>query len=300
MYIGIDIGSISAKIAVTDRQGSLQYSDYRYHRGDPAGCLEALFARAREHGQGFFASLCTTGSGRTYAGALAGADMIRNEITATWRAAWHLMPGARTVMEIGGQDSKLIVLENGEIRDFRLNSVCAAGTGSFIEQQSSRLGLSPVELSAHALRAVRPARFTGRCTVFVETEMINLQQRGFGVEAIAAGLFDAVAENYLNDLSPGMKIEPPVLFCGGVSQIEAVTNAFSRRLGMEITVPPANTIMAALGAALLAFDEHPPGTGAAMREIQSSIAGPVLPAPDSCSGTDCLECGACLIKKPSR
>jgi len=300
MYVGIDIGSISAKIAVADRGGLLQYADYRYHRGDPAGCLAALLARARENGHHTLAALCTTGSGRTYAGSLTGADMVRNEITATWRAAIQVMPGARTVIEIGGQDSKLIVLENGEIRDFRLNSVCAAGTGSFIEQQSARLGLSPARLSDRALGAVRSARFTGRCTVFVETEMINLQQRGFGLEAIAAGLFDAVAENYLNDLSPGMKIEPPVLFCGGVSQVGAVRLAFSRRLGMEITVPPSNTVMAALGAALLALDQHPPGTGGPARELPAAITGPVLPVPDSCARTDCLECGACLMKKPSR
>ncbi|TAL38700.1 MAG: 2-hydroxyglutaryl-CoA dehydratase [Spirochaetes bacterium] len=301
MFVGIDIGSISAKMAVAGARGDILYADYRFHRGNPAACLSDMLARARESGHRSCRALCTTGSGRTYAGALLDADIVRNEITATWIAAARVEPAVRTIIEIGGQDSKLITLENGGIRDFRLNSVCAAGTGSFIEQQSARLGLTPDGLSDRAMGArENPARFTGRCTVFVETEMINLQQRGYGVESIAAGLFDAVVENYLNDLSPGVRIAPPVLFCGGVSQLEAVKRAFEARLSLEVRVPPANTIMAAYGAALLASEwsgiETPgPGRGLSVRIDQEGI-----PRPESCTRTDCLECGNCMPGKSDR
>jgi predicted CoA-substrate-specific enzyme activase len=301
MFIGIDIGSISAKMAVADTRGDVLYADYRCHRGNPAACLSDMIAAARENGYRSSSALCTTGSGRTYAGELLGADIIRNEITATWIAAARVEPAVRTIIEIGGQDSKLIILENGVIRDFRLNSVCAAGTGSFIEQQSARLGLTPAGLSDRALGARgNPARFTGRCTVFVETEMINLQQRGYSVESIAAGLFDAVVENYLNDLSPAVRITPPVLFCGGVSQLEAVKRAFEARLSLDILVPPANTIMAAYGAALLASEANQNGLSLPERELAVRIDQARIPRPESCSRTDCLECGNCVPGKSIR
>lgn len=293
MYAGIDIGSISAKLVISGEDGSILHSEYRYHRGDPADTVGRLCMSARNAGFSRYRALCVTGSGRNYIAECLDADLVKNEITATWEAVRVLLPEANTIIEIGGQDSKLISLENGEISDFRLNSVCAAGTGSFIEQQSHRLGVTPMELSALAMRAERPARFTGRCTVFVETEMINLQQRGWGVESIAAGLFEAVCENYLNDLGAGIGIAGPVLFCGGVSQMEALRLAFARRLEMEVIVPFANRITAAYGAALLASHTaraHPE------RELPSKITPPGRPF-GACAGGDCLTCGLCYAKR---
>ncbi|MBP7604878.1 MAG: 2-hydroxyglutaryl-CoA dehydratase [Spirochaetes bacterium] len=295
MYAGIDIGSISAKMVISGEDGSILHSDYLYHRGEPAGTVGRLCRAARKAGFSRYRALCVTGSGRNYIGECLDADLVKNEITATWEAARVLLPEANTIIEIGGQDSKLISLDNGEISDFRLNSVCAAGTGAFIEQQSHRLGVTPLELSNLAMRAERPARFTGRCTVFVETEMINLQQRGWGVESIAAGLFEAVCENYLNDLGSGIGIAGPVLFCGGVSEMEAMRLAFARRLEMEVIVPSANRITAAYGAALIASR-----TGRALpeRELPSEIAPPNRPL-RTCVGGDCLTCGLCYAKRTS-
>jgi len=296
MYVGIDIGSISAKLVISGEDGSILYSDYRYHRGEPSGAVGSLCRSAREAGFARYRAMCVTGSGRNFIGEVLCADLVKNEITATWEATRVLLPEAGSIIEIGGQDSKLISLENGEISDFRLNSVCAAGTGSFIEQQSNRLGITPMELSALAQMAERPARFTGRCTVFVETEMINLQQRGWSVESIAAGLFEAVCENYLNDLGSGMKITGPVMFCGGVSEMEAMRLAFSRRLQMEVIVPSANRVAAAYGASVLASRATRP---APERELPERVAPPDRPL-RPCDGRDCLTCGLCYTKRPSR
>ncbi len=294
MYIGIDIGSISAKLVVTNG-GEILHADYRYHRGDPAGTTAELCRGARDAGFGRYRSLCVTGSGRNFIGDCLNADLVKNEITATWQAVRSLMPDAGSIIEIGGQDSKLISLEEGEIRDFRLNSVCAAGTGAFIEQQSHRLGITPMELSTLALRSERSARFTGRCTVFVETEMINLQQRGWSAESIAAGLFDAVSENFLNDLGSGMNVIGPVLFCGGVSEMEAMRRSFEKRLNLPVVVPSANKITAAYGAALLAANSPSPIERDLPPEIEPA-GRPCLPV---CDRANCLTCGLCYTKRPS-
>ncbi len=294
MYIGIDIGSISAKLVATGGDGEILHADYRYHRGDPAGTTAELCNSARAAGFGRYRSLCVTGSGRKLIGDCLNADLVKNEITAVWKAVRTLLPEAGSIIEIGGQDSKLISLADGEIRDFRLNSVCAAGTGAFIEQQSHRLGITPLELSTLALGTARPARFTGRCTVFVETEMVNLQQRGCSAESIAAGLFDAVSENYLNDLGSGMKIGGPVLFCGGVSVMEAMRRSFEKRLGLSVVVPAANKITAAYGASLLAAETP----AERERELPAELSAAERPCLPGCDRADCLTCGLCYTKRP--
>lgn len=302
MYMGIDIGSISAKLAIVSEGGTLLFSRYRYHRGKPADSAIEMLMAARQRGFDRYLSLCVTGSGRRAIGAALEADLVKNEITASWKAAVSTLPDARTIIEMGGQDSKLITLEDGEIEDFKLNSVCAAGTGSFIEQQAGRLGVSLRRLSSLAKAARKNARFTGRCTVFVETEMINLQQRGFPVEALAAGLFDAVCENFFNDLGPGMKVESPILFYGGVSEIAAVRTSFERLLGKPVIVPAKNKIMAAYGAALLAAESHKKrrGRGKRIASLPPKLRTAAGLNPARCRYSDCLDCGLCSWRGAER
>lgn len=298
MYVGIDAGSISAKVVIIGGDGAILFSRYAFHRGSPVKAVSEILDDALGRGFTRCRAVCATGSGRDIIGRCVGAELVKNEITATWRAAVAILPGIHTCIEIGGQDSKLIAFRDGEIENFKLNSVCAAGTGSFIEQQAGRLGVSIDDLSAMALRAENAARFTGRCTIFVETEMVNLQQRGYSVEAIAAGLFNAICENYLNDLGPGMRFQPPVMFCGGVASIKAVQRSFEGRLGVNLFVPGEHLVTAAYGAALLAFDHSrdtlsdPDYRRELPRRIESS-----LPRPGRCESTDCLSCGECLSGK---
>jgi len=194
----------------------------------------------------------TTGSGRKLADYIAGADQVKNEITAHAVSAIHFIPNVRSIVEIGGQDSKLILIRNRVVTDFSMNTVCAAGTGSFLEHQAARLGISIGELGSHALASSSPARIAGRCTVFAESDMIHKQQMGHNLEDIVAGLCDALVRNYLNNLARGKEIIGPVIFQGGVAANPGIKAAFERELGKEFIIPEYYPIMGAIGAALLA------------------------------------------------
>jgi predicted CoA-substrate-specific enzyme activase len=167
-------------------------------------------------------------------------------------AASHFFPEAQTILEIGGQDSKLIVLRDGMVTDFAMNTVCAAGTGSFLDQQAFRLNLPVEEIGPLALRSQHPVRIAGRCTVFAESDMIHKQQMGHALEDILYGLCRALARNYLNNLALGKQILPSVVFQGGVAANAGMLRAFEEVLGMEVVVPPHHGVMGAIGAALLA------------------------------------------------
>lgn len=201
------------------------------------------------------AGVGVTGSARQLAGLVVGADVVKNEITAQAAAARHVAPGARTIIEIGGQDSKMITLKDGLVVDFAMNSVCAAGTGSLLDQQAARLGIPIEELGEYALRSRTPVNITGRCGVFAESEMIQKQQLGHRKEDIIAGLCEAVVRNYLSNLGRGKEILSPVLFQGGVAANVGVRAALEKALGCEVTVPLHFKEMGAAGAALLARDE---------------------------------------------
>jgi predicted CoA-substrate-specific enzyme activase len=184
---------------------------------------------------------------------IVGADVVKNEITAHAVAAINRMPEVRTILEIGGQDSKLILIRDGVVVDFSMNTVCAAGTGSFLEHQAARLGLAIEEMGSHALESTGPARIAGRCTVFAESDMIHKQQMGHNLSDIIAGLCDALVRNYLNNLSRGKDIAEPILFQGGVAANPGICQAFERALNKTVTVPQDYQLMGALGAALLAI-----------------------------------------------
>jgi predicted CoA-substrate-specific enzyme activase len=206
------------------------------------------------------AGVATTGSARQLAGVLVGADIIKNEITSHALAALRLFPPVQTVVEIGGQDSKIIIIRQGAVVDFAMNTVCAAGTGSFLDQQAARLGIPIEEFGSHALRAKSPSQIAGRCTVFAETDMIHKQQMGHTVADIIAGLCEALVRNYLSNVAKGKEVLAPVVFQGGVAANLGIRNALQKALSLEIIVPPQYHVMGAIGAALLAKD-RPGGNG---------------------------------------
>jgi len=218
-YIGIDVGSVTTKLALLDEKGELRWHIYLRTKGQPINAIqEALSMLERDIGNGISVlGVGATGSGRNLAGHLLGADIIKNEIIAHAVAAIHYMPDVRTILEIGGQDSKLIIIRDGVIVDFAMNTVCAAGTGSFLDHQASRLGVPIEEFGEYALSSRSPVRLAGRCTVFAESDMIHKQQLGHKVEDIIAGLCEALVRNYLNNLGRGKEILDPVVFQGGVA-----------------------------------------------------------------------------------
>lgn len=253
-YLGIDVGSVSTNLVLLDENGQVPVSLYLRTQGNPIRAVqEALEQMEREMPPGFtVAGVGTTGSGRQLAATMVGADTVKNEITAHAVAALNAVPGARTVLEIGGQDSKIIILRQGVVSDFAMNTVCAAGTGSFLDRQAARLGLPIEEFGTLALKAQNPVRIAGRCAVFAESDMIHKQQLGHPVEDIVAGLCQALVRNYLNNVAKGKEIKPPVLFQGGVAANAGMRQAFEEALGLPVIVPKHYAVMGALGAALLA------------------------------------------------
>jgi len=196
----------------------------------------------------------TTGSARRLAGVIVGADIVKNEIIAHAVAAGQFHPQARTVLEIGGQDSKIIILRDGIPVDFAMNTVCAAGTGSFLDHQATRLSIPIEEFGSLALKARSRANIAGRCTVFAESDMIHKAQLGIATEDIVAGLCDAIVRNYMNTVAKGKEILPEILFQGGVAANVGVRDAFERSLEQAVVVPEHFLVMGAIGAAILAAE----------------------------------------------
>lgn len=256
-YLGVDVGSVSTNLVVTDENGNPVKALYLRTRGEPIGAVQqGLRMLAKELPPGFeVLGVGTTGSGRQLASVVVGADVVKNEITAHAVAAGELVPGVQTVIEIGGQDSKLILLRDGVVTDFAMNTVCAAGTGSFLDQQAARLGISIEEFGPIAVRSKAPVRIAGRCTVFAESDMIHKQQLGHRREDILYGLCQALVRNYLNNVGRGKELLPPVAFQGGVAGNIGIRKALEEALGVEVTVPPYHDCMGAVGAAILAKEE---------------------------------------------
>jgi predicted CoA-substrate-specific enzyme activase len=252
--LGLDVGSVTTKIVALSVEGRVVHGSYLRTNGRPITAIqECLREVKRALGDGVAArAIGTTGSGRHLAGTLVRADLIKNEIICHAVAAMRAAPTVRTVIEIGGQDSKIIILRNGIPVDFAMNTVCAAGTGSFLEQQANRLNIPIEDFAEIALRATAPVRIAGRCTVFAESDMIHKQQMGYSLEDILAGLAEALVRNFLSNVGKGKEIASPVIFQGGVAANRAIARAFERELGFEIVVPENFELMGAIGAALLA------------------------------------------------
>ncbi|KTB48740.1 acyl-CoA dehydratase activase [Dehalogenimonas alkenigignens] len=251
VYLGLDAGSISTKATALSPDGKIFASAYKPTAGDPLAASELVLAEVKSKIEGEIFGLGVTGSARELVGQMLDATTIKNEITCQALAAAHLVPDARTIIEIGGQDSKFIALKDGLVQDFAMNTVCAAGTGSFLEHQARRLGLSIEEFAAKALESTSPIKVAGRCTVFAESDLIHAQQTGAPVPDIIYGLCLALARNFLADAGRNRNIEPPVIFQGGVARNAGMVRAFGERLGCEIIVPGVPELSGALGAALL-------------------------------------------------
>ncbi len=255
-YLGIDLGSVSTNFVVINEQGKVLSNLYLRTYGDPIQVVKAGMRKLREDlPEGIsIAGAGTTGSGRTLAGAIIGADIVKNEITAHAIAARQEVPKVQTVLEIGGQDSKIIIMRQGIVTDFAMNTVCAAGTGSFLDQQAARLNIPIEDFGMLAMKAKNPVRIAGRCTVFAESDMVHKQQMGHNTEDIVAGLCEALVRNYLNNIAKGKEILPPIVFQGGVAANAGICAAFNKALKNEIFVPQHFGVMGALGVALLVKD----------------------------------------------
>lgn len=256
VYLGIDVGSVSTNVALTDKNGVVLDALYIRTQGRPIDAVQNGLREIKERNpEAEVKGVGTTGSARQLTGVIVGADSVKNEITAHAVAAMHIVPDVRTVLEIGGQDSKIIIIRDGIVTDFAMNTVCAAGTGSFLDQQAARLNIPIEQFGDKALEAKAPVRIAGRCAVFAESDMIHKQQTGHSISDILKGLCQALVRNYLSNVGKGKQIEGPVLFQGGVAANKGMKQAFEEALGCEIIIPPHFNVMGAVGAALLAREE---------------------------------------------
>ena len=252
-YLGIDIGSISTKGVVIDESDKIIASLYIWTEGNPINSVKKLINELKkEIPEGYIVrGIGTTGSARKLIGLLVDANVVKNEITAHAVGTLSVNPNVRTILEIGGQDSKIILINNGIIVDYAMNTLCAAGTGSFLSSQAKRLDIPIEEFGKLALKSKNPAKIAARCTVFAESDLIHKAQVGYSKEDIVAGLCKSIVLNYLNNVGKGKKILEPVVFQGGVSKNEGVLKYFRDVLGMNVTVDPNSHLMGALGIAIL-------------------------------------------------
>ncbi|MGO8990003.1 MAG: acyl-CoA dehydratase activase [bacterium] len=258
-YLGLDVGSISTNLVVIDRQKKVLAKRYLMTAGRP---IEAVRIGLQEIGDEIgdrveIKGVGTTGSGRYLTADFVGADLVRNEITAQATAAIYIDPRVDTIFEIGGQDSKYISIDNGVVIDFEMNKVCAAGTGSFLEEQAEKLDVSiKEEFGRLALSAGEPVRMGERCTVFIESDLVHHQQMGAEKDDLIAGLSYSIVQNYLNRVVGDRRIGDRIFFQGGTAFNKGVVAAFEKVLGKEILVPENHDVTGAIGVAILAMEER--------------------------------------------
>ena len=253
-YLGMDIGSISTKAVIINEKNEIIAHEYLWTEGDPIGAAKRVVSalRGQISDNVRVMAVGTTGSARKLIGIVLGAGVVKNEITAHAIGTMSRVPNVRTILEIGGQDSKIILLQNGIVTDYAMNTICAAGTGSFLMSQAKRLGLAIEELGEMALKAENPTRIAARCTVFAESDLVHKAQIGHKKEDIVAGICNAVVNNYLNNVGKGKRVVAPTVFQGGVSKNVGVVRAFEQVLGHEVIVDEFGHLMGCLGVAVLA------------------------------------------------
>jgi predicted CoA-substrate-specific enzyme activase len=253
LYLGIDIGSTSTDLVLMDEEGSLV--DYQYLRtaGNPEKAVRTgLNAIRKKYGEIRFQAVGITGSGRVRVGKMIGADVIRDEITAQAEGACAMIPDVDTVFEIGGQDSKYISIQNGHVVDFQMNKICAAGTGSFVEEQASRMNIPLEKFGAMAMKSQMPAKLGERCTVFIQTSIDSAIGKGAAPEDISAGLAYSIVRNYLEKVVGEKKVGSRIVLQGGVCYNPSIVAAFEAAYPHKTIVSPYFPVSGAYGAALLA------------------------------------------------
>ena len=255
---GIDAGSRTTKVVLLDTRGEAQAASLCHQLGHaiadqgprPDEIARELFEqtlRESDLSRSEVSRIVATGYARR---AISFADDVVTEITCHARGVTHLLPGTRTVIEIGGQDSKILRLdESGSVRDFAMNDRCAAGCGRFLEVLAGRFGIGIEALAGMARRSLRPAEINSTCVVFAETEIIGLLAGGAQPAEIVAGVVSSIASRVAT--LAGGEVSAPVVFTGGVALLPSMAEALGSALGAGITVAPDPQYTGALGAALM-------------------------------------------------
>ena len=259
LFLGIDVGSVSTKGALLDKNRNVIASAYLPTAGKPVEAVEKVVAEIKKQaGESVvFAETAVTGSGRHLAAKFLQTSDTIDEISAQSISCGYFFPDCDTIIEIGGQDSKFIKMENGAISNFKMNRACAAGTGSFLEEQSNRLKISiRNDFAKLAFSSLHPVRLGSRCTVFMDSDLVHHLQRGAKTEDLCAGLAYATCENYIEKVVGSMKVGKNIVFQGGVAKNKAVAAVFAKLLEKPVSIHPYPEISGAIGAAISAMEEH--------------------------------------------
>jgi len=265
VYLGIDIGSTSTKAVLIDEFKKPVAGFYTYTVGKPLSAIKSIFEAIENYSSHTgtmitIAGVGTTGSGRKFIGEIINADLIIDEITSHARAAWELNPLTDTIIEIGGQDAKFTLMNNGSVTFSQMNSVCAAGTGSFLHEQARKLGCSLSDY-AHKVENVSAPLASDRCTVFMERDISQLFNNGYTVNEILATALHSVTENYLKKVGVEASIGQNICFQGATAKNKSLIAAFEQRLKKPIYVSKYCHLTGALGTALMLKEQHVKKTG---------------------------------------
>ncbi|WP_321417421.1 acyl-CoA dehydratase activase [uncultured Methanomethylovorans sp.] len=246
--VGIDAGSATTKAVLVNGDKNITHT-IRSTGFDFMSAAEIAYEDVLTHAgidKKDVKHVYSTGYGRN---SIKFADKAISEITAHATGVYHLCPNVNGIIDIGGQDSKVISVNGGKVTDFLMNDKCAAGTGKFLEYTARALEVPIEELGDLALASKTPAGITSMCTVFAESEVISLRARGFAKEDIAAGLIESIARR-VAVMARQLELKQNVAFVGGVAKNAAIKAALEKELGISLYVPPEPQITGALGAAL--------------------------------------------------
>ena len=273
-YLGVDIGSTSTNLVLINNDNEIISYKYLRTLGNPANAVMRGFKEIKEEiGEKInIIGAGTTGSGRYMVGKMIGADVIKDEITSQAKAAVQIDDDVDTIFEIGGQDSKFISLRNGAVIDFQMNKICAAGTGSFIEEQAKKFDIPIEEFGSIALSSDKPISLGERCTVFIESSIAANLSQGEALNDIAAGLCYSIVKNYLSRVVGQKKIGNKIFFQGGLAYNQGVINAFRAITGKDIIIPPFFSVTGAYGVAILTKEESS-GQESTFRGLDISFEG---------------------------
>ena len=263
-YIGLDAGSISINIAFVDETGIVLETDYTLTEGDIINNIKKAFSSLSQKLPANIDILGSgvTGSGHEISAAMIGAEVYETELDAHAEATLHLLPDTQVIFDIGGQDSKVMYIEEGELEDAGMNKKCGAGTGAFLDAQADRLGIPIEKFGETGLKAKKPYSFSSMCTVFVGRDLIAEQAKGNTKENIIAGLHRSLAMNFYSTLGINKKrLKMPIAFQGGVASNIGVKKSLEDLLfeaqgkKVELNIPMHHKVMGAIGMALFARDE---------------------------------------------
>ncbi|MCM8772577.1 MAG: acyl-CoA dehydratase activase [Candidatus Omnitrophica bacterium] len=256
LALGIDIGNGTIKCVLINKKKEVV--DFIYTRN--LGIIETLKKALKElfdrNKNVTIISCGIIGAGRKLGSILLSSNITTTEITATAIGVMNYFPENATCFEMGFEDSKILIIKNGVLVDFAMNTICSANCGAYIENVSARLGIKVEEFSDYALKSKSPANISGKCAVFGTSCCVSKINLGFKKEDILMGVAYALVRNYFSMLAKGKSIFPPYVFCGGVSKNKAIVKAIEDYLGEKVYVPEYSFLIGAIGVAILSLEKE--------------------------------------------